>query len=622
MRKICFLLVLFVMSSLVFAQKVDVSTESITVDGKTYIVHTVKKGQTLYGISKAYGVSIDEIVATNPGTENGVKAGSSLRIPAKSNGNEAVATEDTTHSIGGIEHVVEKGETVYGICRKYNLSVKALYDANPGIQEAGLKPGDVLIIPESDLISEPVTISIGDESEPGYSWHEVKRGETLYSISKKYDVAESDILNCNDNLEPSRLKAGQKIKIPRTVNPLTEFPGNSEKQVSETVNDTVPAVQVNEVVYAEPKSEIEVFLLMPFDTYVNTRNWYNQESSKKEMTVLPLNEMMLAYYSGCMMALDSLKNSGLKINLHVYDTGNDTTVLSSLIENGSLHKADFLIGPVYSKQISYLKNKIPKHAIMISPFADYEKADAGNNPIFWANPGRIGRNETIAAYAAQHADYKYIIVYNNTEASTENAKALRNLIIEKSSKANQGKAAEVSLIAYSDAGISALTALMSPDNPNIVIATEKTEAQASGLMAKLVQIKKIEVQLIGELSWLEFKSVDATYYQRLKFTYVTPYCIDYSRENVKQFVRSYRDVFYTEPMEHSFAGFDQVSFFLSAYAKHGFRFPEFIEKQEPSKGLVTQHQFIGISGSVQYIQMFCYLMAVDENYETVRIFPE
>jgi len=256
----------------------------------------------------------------------------------------------------------------------------------------------------------------------------------------------------------------------------------------------------------------------------------------KDYTVLPVTEMMLSYYGGCLLAFDSIKQTGLKVNMNVIDTGSDTSSLGSLVNKEIFKNADLIIGPVYSKQINYIKDFIPETAVVLSPFTDYEKVDIGDKSVIWANPGKMGRSETIAAYAATNASNKYIIIYNNNDKSKVDAEELAEMISKTYAAAGKTDSLNVSLISATDANGSALNELLSTSRLNVIIADEKNEAQLSSIMARLVQIKDIDIQLIGEKSWLDYKSIDVNYYQKLKFGYITPYFIDYNNEKSLKFI--------------------------------------------------------------------------------------
>ena len=102
-------LLIFFITPCVFAQPGSVPV--VEEGGKKYYVHTVEQGNTLYGLQRIYGVSVDEIVKTNPGLEKGLNVGQKVKI--------AVQLETVTH-------IVKKKETLFGIAKQYNVTVASI----------------------------------------------------------------------------------------------------------------------------------------------------------------------------------------------------------------------------------------------------------------------------------------------------------------------------------------------------------------------------------------------------------------------------------------------------------------------------------------------------------------
>lgn len=114
-----------------------------------YNEHTIKSQETLYGISRLYSMSIEDIVTANPGlNESSFKSGKTIRIPVYGNSQQQVE-EKPKSSI--IEHKVKKGDTLYRIGKNYDASEEALVALNPILKENGLKEGMVLIIPQKRI---------------------------------------------------------------------------------------------------------------------------------------------------------------------------------------------------------------------------------------------------------------------------------------------------------------------------------------------------------------------------------------------------------------------------------------------------------------------------------------
>lgn len=141
-KRILALLTLLSVSTFLFSQEVQVkiSKDKVRVDGKTYYVHIVQTGETLYSISKAYGVNQSDIAISNPDIYAGLKVGQALKIP--------VSIKETQSDEDYIYHIVKRKETLFGISRMYNVSMEDIIRLNPEVKE-GLKLSQTLRIPKN-----------------------------------------------------------------------------------------------------------------------------------------------------------------------------------------------------------------------------------------------------------------------------------------------------------------------------------------------------------------------------------------------------------------------------------------------------------------------------------------
>ena len=133
--------------------------------------HNVVSQETVYGISKQYGVSIEKLQRLNPDLKDGLKEGMILIIP-------------DANPEGLLSHMVKEGETLYSLAQEYKTSPEEIIKANAGLKE-GLKAGVEIFIPSA---KESVSANT-DENDPNFYYHTVKPGETAYSLSKKFNIS-------------------------------------------------------------------------------------------------------------------------------------------------------------------------------------------------------------------------------------------------------------------------------------------------------------------------------------------------------------------------------------------------------------------------------------------------
>ncbi|MGC8865171.1 MAG: LysM peptidoglycan-binding domain-containing protein [Bacteroidales bacterium] len=190
--------------------QITVSERVINREGKTFRVHTVERGQTLYRISKAYDVPINEITRFNPEAATALKPGMELLIPLAAQTEEKPVTSY-------IFHVTRKGETLEEIAAIYGVPKEAILQLNPELKGARPTTGQTLKIPmdySGYTEFRPDTIN----RLPGQEFreHVVAEKETLYGISRLYNVTIADLIEWNPFVQDG-LKVGQVLRIGQSV---------------------------------------------------------------------------------------------------------------------------------------------------------------------------------------------------------------------------------------------------------------------------------------------------------------------------------------------------------------------------------------------------------------------
>lgn len=156
-------------------------------DGVTSGIYTVQKGDTLYSIARKYNIPVDELKRINNLTSNSLSIGQQLKITEPTG-------SDTPNT--SVTYTVKKGDTLYTISRKYNISVDELKKYN-NLTSNTLSINQVLRIPTST----------------DYRTYKVQRGDTLYSIARKYNVTVNELKTLN-NLSSNVLNINQELLIP------------------------------------------------------------------------------------------------------------------------------------------------------------------------------------------------------------------------------------------------------------------------------------------------------------------------------------------------------------------------------------------------------------------------
>lgn len=151
--------------------------------------YTVKKGDTLYSISKKQNIPIDTIIKLNNLTSSNLEIGQQLKLKSDSN-----------NSSNKNQYIVQRGDTLYSLALKYNTTVDKLRKLN-NLNTNTLTIGQILVLPiETDI----------DE----YDIYVAKKGDSLWSISRKFNIDINDLIELN-NLKDLTLQKNQSILVPK-----------------------------------------------------------------------------------------------------------------------------------------------------------------------------------------------------------------------------------------------------------------------------------------------------------------------------------------------------------------------------------------------------------------------
>ncbi|HEY8511153.1 MAG TPA: LysM peptidoglycan-binding domain-containing protein [Cyclobacteriaceae bacterium] len=204
-----------------------------TVEGKVYVLHRVEEKETLYGISRRYGASIESILEVNPSADAGLEIGQILKVPYTG---QRSRTYTRQTGPGGIHKVAEK-ETLFSISRLYGVTIDEIKRWNK-LTSSDLAVGQELIIRQVDTAA-PSTDPPTTQPRMQKGVHEVKTGESMYGISRQYGVSIDDLKRWN-NLEGNDLKVGQLLFVAPPAKGETAVTTEVKSESAPTLSVTKP----------------------------------------------------------------------------------------------------------------------------------------------------------------------------------------------------------------------------------------------------------------------------------------------------------------------------------------------------------------------------------------------
>jgi len=353
----CILIIsLTVISVTGMSQNINYPTKKI--NGVEFQLYTVQPSEGLLAIGRKFEISADEIIKANPEVKTGLKPGQQLLIPFRNK------LENSKLSF--LEHKVEKKQTLFAISNSYKVSQEEIKKYNPEL-DSGLKEGMILKIP----IKNHETLNHKTNIKSTETIHKIQPDETLFSISRKYNVSIQDLIKLNPGSD-KKLSVNSELKIPS----YSEV--SKPVEAKETIIAEQPESTAKIEVTIQPKQTeakvIRIAYLLPFML----------EQTKKEAGL----DRFLHFYEGALIAIQQAKQKGISLEIFTYDTGNSEEKITEVLNNPELKTVDLIIGPAFSNHVSLVSNFAKEFRInTLIPFSA-KVTDIDDNPyLFQFNPG-------------------------------------------------------------------------------------------------------------------------------------------------------------------------------------------------------------------------------------------
>ena len=510
---------------------VTISKEKVRVNGKVCYSHVVREKQTLYSIAKAYEVSVDDIYSLNPSLkEEGLKKNSIILIPA--------------------EPAPVKQEVP---AKDPEAKASPVVQETPAVQEAPEKETSVKETPAKEKKESK------KESKKKQKTHTVKWYEDLDVIADKYGVSVEAIMNAN-GLTGRKLSKRQKLIIPEpgeTV-PAPEIIPDAPAAEEEAAAEETPVeetVQTDTLLTVEdpwiftPKDEVQATLILPMKASTDNVSRNNMD-----------------FYSGVLLAVRDLAESGISTELNVYDSSDSSHPIASEDLDGS----DIVIGPVSSGDLKRLLDTDRNPQMVISPLDPRAESLAQSHSNFIQVP----TPQTVLYQDLMNWIREDTMPGDTLLLISEKGARQTDAVVQMTQAADSSG---MTFIPFSYSILEGrditgpLTSLMTATGTNRVFIASDSEAFVNDVVRNLniLVYNKLNVVLYAPARIRNFETIEVENLHNTSLHVSLGYLIDYDSQQVKNFLLKYRALFNTEPTQYAFQGYDIATYFIGMCSRYG-----------------------------------------------------
>lgn len=522
------------------------STDIIVIKGKNYYLHVVEQGQTLFSICKAYGVDVEEVKALNKKQGNELSVFEVLKIPYVA----PYVQQDGEYYY----HKVVKGETLYSISRKFGIKVKRILRENKTYENTPLSIGAIVRLPLR-------AIDISQIRE--------EKGEGVDG-------------NPDEKIETTEVSAEE---------------GENESGKKDTLTiDTLPLI----IDHSVPENKyVKVALLLPLfaQQNVDIALMATDTTGGKiptPVSVLHKSEQFVYFYEGILLAVDSLKQAGYKIDLHVFDTEKSNTKMNEIVAALNKLNPDLIIGPVYGSEYRILmENLLNKQIPVVYPLS-------ARNENFGQDPNFLQVNISFASLiekmiywigdqraSANIIGFKFLQDAGNDE-QTQKDRMEKKMWIERLETLPGVRFFNWDFRAETLEG---LKLMLSEEQENILILPTSRETDLTKILPVLSLLKDAyKITVVGFPDWQNFTSIDHENFYKLNVKLFTYSYVDNYAEEAKNFAAKYREYFDSEPHTLTNKAYDLGLYFIPLAARFGVHFPQAFYQADP-RGVFSVFRF-------------------------------
>lgn len=519
--------------------------------------HLVVAKETLYSISRQYGVSVDALKEANAELlKDGLKIGQTIKIPSGSGAAAAPAVQkevvkevskpvvkteikEETPKGNVTYHIIEPKETKYGISKKYGMTIQELERLNPGIANdfpvgmklvvSGNAPAANAVKPavSADPITEKPKDVNPSSGKKYLQEYVVKPKETIQSIANDFGMSEAELIQLNPELKKG-VKLGMILRVPMVekANVPKKEQGNLLKKINTNARK-------------------QLALLLPFNISKIESDTVNSTQARLKKDKF-LN-MTLDFYSGALMAIDSAKVLGLNIDITILDSQEtkNTSNVATLAQQNNLAANDAVIGPFYQANVERLAELLePTKTPVISPLSK-----------------ELGKKYANLYQSMPSVDQMRSAVFQFMKTKGGNIVAVVDAKKGSVKQYLQEMQSETKIVGLSAKGTFVADSLrihLQKDKMNyVVLASESTGMILAATNAMLAAQKDYPLQLVimEPNETLDFEEISLTRLTKLKLLYPS-LSRPNDTEEANQFDAKYKKLNKIIPNQYAIRGFD------------------------------------------------------------------
>lgn len=491
-----------------------------------------------------------------------------------------------TASAQAQQHTIAEGETIYGIARKYGVSVTELLRANPSLGDGNrTQVGQKVNIPAASKTGTTnVTAPTPQpKANGGYlnsgikEMYRVQKKDNLYRIALMYNLTIEEICAANPPMTPeTKIKKDELICIPFSKAEKAELAHQNTIQAENALaaqTNAAGKVAANQS-QNSLKKIIKVGVLLPFKDG-------NDRASK-----------MVEFYQGLLMAADSIKGQGTTVEIHALHSGSTASEMHYLTNREELKEMNVIFGPLDAAQAAPLSEFCRQHKIrLVMPFATTNTYGLGNPYVYQATTSsEYSQHRGVERILERFTNHNFVIL--QTDASDNRGSRFTTEMASELSK--RGVTVRyINLKADDETIASTLSQLRS----NIIIPDAAGLNITSAVTKRLISFKQNNpeygISLIGYPEWPTYVSSLSTSFHTLDTYVYTSFYRNPSNTRVVNFETRFHNNFNCDMMRtfprYALMGFDLGYYFMRGLSQLG---NDFDEKQGTLSFAPLQNRFI------------------------------